>query len=132
VKAGKILLGILAVVVVIIGGGVAYVAPLDFNNYKGEIQEEVKKAASKAMVIDSDRVIVAGEGTIKWSTQEFGLKLMPKLKNTSLISLSVSSLITGAGRDPSVLPDPMGMAKGVDAIVLAGINPLTLALPCLS
>lgn len=95
---------------------------------------EIKQglATSKAMVIDSDRVIVAGEGTIKLATQELDLKLTPKPKNPSLISLSVPLLITGPARDPSVLPDPLAVAKGVGAIALAGINPLALALPFLS
>ena len=95
---------------------------------------EIKQglATSKAMVIDSDRVIVAGEGTIKLATQELDLKLTPKPKNPSLISLSVPLLITGPARDPSVLPDPLAVAKGVGAIALAGINHLALALPFLS
>jgi hypothetical protein len=49
-----------------------------------------------------------------------------------LISLSVPLLITGPATDPTVLPDPLAVAKGVGAIALAGVNPLALALPFLS
>jgi AsmA family protein len=53
-KAVKILLGVLAVVVVIIGGGAIYLSTLDFNDYKGEIQEEVKKATGRDLEIAGD------------------------------------------------------------------------------
>jgi len=132
VKVGKILLGILAVVVVIIGGGVACVAPLDFDSYKGEIQEEVEKATSKAIVIDSDRAIVAGEATIKWSTQELDLKLMPKPKNASLISLLVSSPIARPARDPSVLPNPWGWPRVSVRSCLPVLTRWPCPCPCLS
>jgi uncharacterized protein involved in outer membrane biogenesis len=89
-------------------------------------------ATSKAMVVDSDRVIVAGEGTIKLASQELDLKLTPKPKNASLVSLAVPLLISGPATSPTVIPDPLAVAKGVDAIALAGVNPLTLALPFLS
>ncbi|MBL6597502.1 MAG: AsmA family protein [Alphaproteobacteria bacterium] len=89
-------------------------------------------ATSKAMLVDSDRVIVAGEGTITLAKQELDLKLTPQPKNPSLISLSVPLLITGPATDPTVIPDPIAVAKGVGAIALAGVNPLALALPFLS
>jgi hypothetical protein len=41
-------------------------------------------------------------------------------------------LITGPATDPTVIPDPIAVAKGVGAIALAGVNPLALALPFLS
>jgi uncharacterized protein involved in outer membrane biogenesis len=89
-------------------------------------------ATSKAMLVDSDRVIVAGEGTITLAKQELDLKLTPQPKNPSLISLSVPLLISGPVTDPTVIPDPLAVAKGVGAIALAGVNPLALALPFLS
>ncbi len=89
-------------------------------------------ATSKAMVVDSDRVIVAREGTIKLATQELDLKLTPKPKNASLVSLAVPLLISGPATSPTVIPDPLAVARGVGAIALAGVNPLTLALPFLS
>jgi AsmA family protein len=89
-------------------------------------------ATSKAMLVDSDRVTVAGQGTIKLASQELDLKLTPQPKNPSLISLSVPLLITGPATSPTVLPDPLAVAKGVGAIALAGVNPLALALPFLS
>jgi uncharacterized protein involved in outer membrane biogenesis len=54
VKAVKFLLNILAVVVVLIGGSVTYISTLDFNSYKGAIQEEVKKASVRDLVMASD------------------------------------------------------------------------------
>jgi AsmA family protein len=89
-------------------------------------------ATSKAMLIDSDRVVVAGEGTIELAKQVLDLKLTPQPKDPSLISLSVPLLITGPATSPVVLPDPLAVAKGVGAIALAGVNPLSLALPFLS
>ena len=53
-KAVKFLLNILAVVVVLIGGSVTYISTLDFNSYKGAIQEEVKKASVRDLVMASD------------------------------------------------------------------------------
>jgi AsmA family protein len=95
-----------------------------------EIKDGV--ATSTAMLVDSDRVVVAGEGTIKLASQELDLKLTPQPKNPSLISLSVPLLITGPAASPTVIPDPLAIAKGVGAIALAGVNPLALALPFLS
>jgi AsmA family protein len=89
-------------------------------------------ATSKAMLIDSDRVIVAGEGTIELAKQELDLKLTPQPKDPSLISLSVPVLITGPASSPIVLPDPLAVVKGVGQIALVGVNPLALALPFLS
>ena len=89
-------------------------------------------ATSKAMLVDSDRVIVASEGTIKLAKQELDLKLTPQPKNPILISLSVPLLISGPATSPTVIPDPLAVAKGVGAIALAGVNPLALALPFLS
>ena len=53
-KAVKFLLNILAVVVVLIGGSVTYISTLDFNSYKGAIQEEVKKAPVRDLVFAGD------------------------------------------------------------------------------
>jgi uncharacterized protein involved in outer membrane biogenesis len=53
-KAVKILLGVLAVVVVIIGGGAIYLSTLDFNSYKAEIREEVREATGRDLVIAGD------------------------------------------------------------------------------
>jgi uncharacterized protein involved in outer membrane biogenesis len=43
-KAVKILLGLLAVVVAVIDSGAIYVSTLDFNRRKDGIQEQVKKS----------------------------------------------------------------------------------------
>ena len=79
-------------------------------------------ATSKAMLIDSDRVIVAGEGTINLAKQELDLKLTPQPKDPSLISLSVPLLITGPATSPIVLPDPLAVAKGIGQIALVGVT----------
>ncbi|GEM_PF-1891722 len=50
----KILLNILPVVVVLTGGGAAYILTLDFNSYKGTIQEEMRKAPVRDLVIAGD------------------------------------------------------------------------------
>jgi AsmA protein len=54
VKKIKIRLSILTVVVVLIGGGVTYISTLELNSYKGAIQEEVKKATVRDLVITGD------------------------------------------------------------------------------
>lgn len=89
-------------------------------------------ATSAAMLVDTDRVAVAGQGEIKLSQQELDLKMTPEPKNPSLISLAFPILISGPASDPVVIPDPLAVAKGVGAIAVAGVNPLTLALPFLS
>ncbi len=50
----KILLSILPVVVVLTGGGAAYISTLDFNSYKGAIQEEVRRRPVRDLVIAGD------------------------------------------------------------------------------
>ena len=91
-------------------------------------------ADTVALMIDSDRVTVGGEGTIDLARETLDMRLTPSPKDASLVSLATPILITGKIADPDIAPDPVAVAKGVGSLVggaaLAG--PLALMLPFVS
>lgn len=89
-----------------------------------------------AMLVDSTRVTVGGEGSIDLGKQTLNLKIKPAPKNPSLVSLAMPLLITGTFKDPTVGPDPLAVAgavaKEAGALALGAAMPLTLVLPFMS
>jgi AsmA family protein len=90
------------------------------------------QAASRVILVDSDRVLVGGKGTVNLPSRTLDLRLVPQPKDASLISLATPILINGPIEDPSVAPDPLAVAKDVGTAVIGGmINPLAVLLPFL-
>jgi hypothetical protein len=88
------------------------------------------KARSRVLLVDSDRVLVGGEGEVNLPSRTLNLRLVPQPKDASLISLATPLLINGPIENPSVAPDPLAVAKDVGTAVIGGmINPLALILP---
>lgn len=96
---------------------------------------EVKKgvADTRVLMIDSDRVLVGGAGTVRLADQRLDLRLVPQAKDPSVVSLAVPILLKGTIRDPQVSPDPVSVATGLGAIATgAMIAPLAALLPFVS
>lgn len=96
---------------------------------------EIQRGTAKATVlmVDTDRMLVGGAGTIRLPDQRLDLRLVPQPKDPSLISLATPILLRGTIQDPKASPDPVEVAKGIGAIAAgAMIAPLAVLLPFVS
>lgn len=90
-------------------------------------------ADATVLMIDSDRVTVAGAGTVDLARQTLDLRLVPRPKDPSLISLATPILLKGPIADPRPSPDPIGVARSLGGIAAGAIvGPLGLLLPFIS
>jgi uncharacterized protein involved in outer membrane biogenesis len=79
------------------------------------------RAKVDALAVDADRVLVTGEGTIDLGRERLDLKLTPRPKEPSLLSLATPIDVRGPLRDPSVTPDEAGLARGVAGALLGNL-----------
>lgn len=96
---------------------------------------DIKRGTARAVVlmVDTDRVLVGGAGTIRLVDQRLDMRLVPQPKDPSLISLATPILLRGTIQDPKVSPDPVEVAKGLGAIAAGTlIGPLAVLLPFVS
>ncbi len=63
-RAWKILIGVLVVLVVIVGGAVAYVFNIDANAYKGDIEEAVREETGRQLTIGGPIELDIGAETV--------------------------------------------------------------------
>jgi uncharacterized protein involved in outer membrane biogenesis len=79
-------------------------------------------ATSRAMILDSESLTVAGGGTIDLKTERLDLQLDTSTRTPSLASLAVPFDVTGTLASPQFLPDPVAAATGVanSAVSLVG------------
>jgi hypothetical protein len=90
-------------------------------------------ATAQALLLDTRRVTVTGTGTINLATEALALRLDPKPKEPSLLSLAHPMLIGGTLSEPTVRPDPTGIAKGIGGAALGlAMGPVGLLIPFLS
>ena len=90
-------------------------------------------ATVQSLVLDTRRVTVTGSGTANLGTEALALRLDPKPKEASLISLAHPVLIGGSFASPTLRPDPLGVAKGVGGLALGlATGPIGLLVPFLS
>jgi uncharacterized protein involved in outer membrane biogenesis len=96
-----------------------------------DIQEGIADAA--VLMVDSERVTVAGEGTVDLAAQTVDMRLVPRPKDPSLFSLATPILLTGPLADPRPAPDPVAVAKGLGSMFVGtALGPVGLLLPFLS
>jgi len=90
-------------------------------------------ADATVLMVDSDRVTVAGEGTVDLAAQTLDMRLVPRPKDPSLFSLATPILLTGPLADPRPAPDPVAIAKGLGSIAAStALGPIGLLLPFVS
>lgn len=114
--------------------------PLGRNGDRGRLnclvsRWEIKRGTARAAVlmVDTDRVLVGGGGTIRLPDQRLDMRLVPQPKDPSLLSLATPILLKGTIQEPKVLPDPVEVAKGLGAIAAGTmIGPLAVLLPFVS
>lgn len=68
-------------------------------------------AVSRALVMDTETVTIAGEGDIDLGKETIDLILTPEPKEVSLVNLAAPVRIEGSLASPSIYPDPAGVAK---------------------
>lgn len=96
-----------------------------------DIQKGIADAT--VLMVDSERVTVAGEGTVDLAAQTVDMRLVPRPKDPSLFSLATPILLTGPLADPRPAPDPVAVAKGLGSMFVGtALGPVGLLLPFLS
>jgi hypothetical protein len=99
----------------------------------GQFDIRAGVATAQALVVDTKRVVVTGTGTVNLGNETLALRVDPKPKEASLLSLAHPMLIGGTLKSPSVRPDPAGVAKGIGGAALGlAMGPLGLLLPFVS
>ena len=92
-------------------------------------------ATVQRLLIDTTRITVTGIGEINLHTERIDLKLDPRPKDPSLISLATRMRVTGTLSDYGAAPDAVGLAKNAAAglaLAIGELNPLALVLPFIS
>lgn len=96
---------------------------------------EIERGTARAAVlmVDTERVLVGGGGSVRLPDQRLDMRLVPQPKDPSLLSLATPILLKGTLQEPKVLPDPVEVAKGLGAIAAGTmIGPLAVLLPFVS
>jgi uncharacterized protein involved in outer membrane biogenesis len=90
-------------------------------------------ATAQALLLDTRRVTVTGSGTVNLANEVLALRLDPKPKEVSLLSLANPVLVGGTLSDPTFRPDPAGVAKGLGGAALGlAMGPIGLLIPFVS
>ena len=85
-------------------------------------------ATSTGLLFDTDKVAIGGGGTINLRDETLHLRINPKPKHDSLVSLAFPIDIKGTLANPSAAPTPGVVAKGVAGLALGLVNPLGILL----
>ncbi|HVI52696.1 MAG TPA: AsmA family protein [Candidatus Sulfotelmatobacter sp.] len=90
-------------------------------------------AKSDALLFDTTRMTVAGQGSVNLGSETLDLTLSPKPKETSLLSLSVPVDVQGTLTQPVLSPNKGAIVKGVvGAVGGLALGPLGALVPLVS
>lgn len=78
-------------------------------------------AATRVLLLDTERMTVTGEGAIDLASERIKLQLKPKPKDPSLLSLATPVNVGGTLADPTVAPDTVGLATGAAGAVIGNL-----------
>ena len=98
----------------------------------GVINFDMKKGimSSKAFVIDTTDTKIVGEGQISLAEETIDMKLSPKAKDVSILSLRTPIHIEGTFKDPIILPDKILAIRAGAAVILGVLaTPLAALIP---
>ena len=84
---------------------------------------------ARDLLIDTSDVTIVGSGTVNLGSERLNLELLPRPKETSLLSLAVPIDIGGSLPHPSVQTNRMAMAKDAVKGIVTWINPLYALIP---
>ena len=90
-------------------------------------------AINDGLLLDTSRVTVAGKGKIDFRTEKYDLRLMPRPKDPSLLSLAAPIVVKGRLDSPDLYPDELNVARNIAEMVAGGlINPFIVLVPLVS
>ena len=107
----------------------------DLNCLVARLKLKDGQASFERLLIDTGKITVTGSGEINLAGERLDLRLDPRPKDPSLISLATRMRVAGSLTDYSASPDAMGLAKGAAAgiaLAIGELNPLALMLPFVS
>lgn len=85
-------------------------------------------AASKAIIVDTDKVAIFGKGRVNLAAENLQMTFTPKPKDKAFIDLAIPVTVMGGFEQPRVIPDPAGILKKIGGFVLGAVNPATLGI----
>ncbi len=90
-------------------------------------------ARSEALLFDTSRMTVGGQGSVNLANETIDLTLAPKPKEASLLSLAVPLDIGGTLARPTIAPNNGAIVKGVaGAVGAVALGPLAALVPLVS
>ncbi|MBT5267542.1 MAG: AsmA family protein [Rhodospirillaceae bacterium] len=103
----------------------------------GRVEAKAGVLDAKVMYIETSRVSIAGSGKIDMPDEKLNLRLTPRPKDASLVSLATPVLIQGSFDEPVFVPDPLAVATtagtmAIGTVALGAVNPLFLLIPLMS
>ena len=107
----------------------------DLNCLVARLKLKDGLGAVERLLIDTGKITVTGTGEVNLGAERFDLRLDPRPKDPSLISLATRMRVAGSLTDYSASPDAVGLAKGAAAgiaLAIGELNPLALMLPFVS
>jgi hypothetical protein len=85
------------------GGGLTCLA--------GRFSAKAGVVSTRGLVADSPAVSILGTGTVNLGRETIDMRFDPAARQTSLAALAVPVDVTGSLADPTVTPDPLGVAE---------------------
>lgn len=83
-------------------------------------------AKAEMIMVDTDKVTIAGEGDIDIREATLDIRLSPKSKDLALLSVATSVSLTGPAGKPVIKPVTTSLIKKLGGIFLGTINPAFL------
>jgi len=83
-------------------------------------------ASTKSLLLDLERVVVKGNGTINLGTERVDLLLWPEPRDWSLVSVSTPVLLQGPLSQPTIALQTRGVLEDVAWFLISANNPLAL------
>ncbi len=115
------------------GGGLIKALIPTFNGDKSQLncviadfKVENEKAISNALLIDTKKVTVKGEGEINIMDGSIKFEIEPDAKDTSFLDLGTAMKITGTINNPKIAPDIKSVGKKGIGALFGLINPALL------
>lgn len=84
------------------------------------------RAETRSLLVDMDRLIIKGNGTLSLKDESLDFLLWPEARDPSLISVTTPVRVTGTLADPSVSPQARGVVEDVAWLLIGAANPFVL------
>ena len=79
-------------------------------------------ATSKALVVDTGGATIVGSGKIMLGSEKLDMRLDPTAKQANLANVAIPMIVGGTLASPSVVPDPVALAKGATGAVAGAVT----------